>query len=59
MENLYDWLFHYNPYEELWSAFKRENKEKYFNGQLRSDELCKAKSIDVLIEFIAKKKGGC
>lgn len=56
-EEMYDWLFHYNPYEELWYAFKRENKEKYFNGELAEKQVCKAKNVQVLIEFINKSKG--
>ena len=52
MEKLYDYLFHYNHYEELWYAFKRENKEKYFNGQLTSDDYIKNKDVMTLIKFI-------
>jgi len=56
VDNLYDWLFHYNHYEELWSAFRREDKEKYFNGELKSNQFHRAKNVDTLIEFIAKSK---
>lgn len=59
MEELYNWLFHYNHYEGLWSAFRREDKVKYFNGELASDKYCRAKTVDVLVEFIIKSKGGC
>lgn len=51
---LYDYLFHYNPYEEVWSAFKREHKEKYFNGELAKDEVLKSKNIKTLAEYIIK-----
>jgi hypothetical protein len=26
-------LFHYNPYQDLWFAFKREDSVGYFNGE--------------------------
>ena len=51
---LYDYLFHYNPHTELWSAFKREDKESYFNGEKPRTEILKAKDIRTLIGFIAK-----
>jgi len=34
MNILYDYLFHFNPYNKEWNAFRREDKEKYFNGEL-------------------------
>ena len=33
---MYDYLFHYNPFQEMWYAFRREDKENYFNGKLTS-----------------------
>lgn len=30
-EYLMDYLFHYNPYTQLWSCFKRDNSPLYFN----------------------------
>lgn len=53
-EAFYEWLFHYNPYTQVWSAFRREHKEKYFNGELLDYEYHKAKKIMDLIQFIAK-----
>lgn len=32
MKSLYDWLFHYNHHVGLWAAFRREDKEFYFNS---------------------------
>lgn len=31
-EHFQDYLFHYNPYTEMWAAFKREHSNDYFNG---------------------------
>ena len=53
-ESMYDWLFHYNPYMEVWTAFKRENKEKYFNGELEPHEFHRSSKITTLIEFLNK-----
>lgn len=55
MDNLYDWLFHYNIYEELWYAFKREDVVRHFNGELKSDEFHKSKDIVDIIKFISKQ----
>lgn len=54
MENLYDYLFHYNHIQELWFVFKREDKEKYFNGDLK--DCLKSKNILNLIEILTTKK---
>ena len=56
IEALYDWLFHYNPYVEEWSAFRREDKEKYFNGELDASRYHRSSKITTLIEFISKTK---
>lgn len=32
-EHFQDYLFHYNPYTEMWAAFKREHSNEYFNGE--------------------------
>ena len=32
-EHFQDFLFHYNPYRDLWFAFKREDSNGYFNGE--------------------------
>ena len=45
-EKLYDYLFHYNPYEELWYAFKRKQYGDYFNG--KKSGLMKNKDFDEL-----------
>jgi hypothetical protein len=55
--DLYDYLFHYNKYTKYWNAFKRENKEKYFNGQLKEEEILKSKNIMHLINYIKTKNG--
>lgn len=55
-EYMFDYLFHYNPYTQVWSAFKREHKEKYFNGDLTDKDLLKSKDINTLFGFLIKNK---
>lgn len=50
---LYDYLFHYNPYQKLWYAFKREESNKYFNGDKKG--LLSAPEIEDLITEILVK----
>lgn len=53
MDLLYDYLFHYNSYTKEWNAFRRENKEKYFNGELTEDQVMRSKSIRHLIDYMS------
>ena len=52
LDKLYDYLFHYNSIESTWYAFKRDDKEKYFNGELNKNNLLKSKEIKTLLEVI-------
>jgi hypothetical protein len=52
LDKLYDYLFHYNSFESTWYAFKRDDKEKYFNGELNKNNLLKSKEIKTLLEVI-------
>jgi hypothetical protein len=52
LDNLYNFLFHYNSFESTWYAFKRDDKEKYFNGELDKNKLLKSKEIKTLLEVI-------
>jgi hypothetical protein len=54
MEKLYDYLFHYNPFQKLWYAFKREDYNKYFNGDKK--ELMKHADIEELVTMILTKE---
>lgn len=54
-EELHNWLFHYNPYKQLWFAFKREDLNKYFNGELPN--ILSSKKHSILVEIIEKTNG--
>jgi hypothetical protein len=56
MNILYDYLFHFNPYTKEWNAFKREDKEKYFNGEQTSNEILRAKTFNVLLGYLRTQK---
>jgi len=56
MLRLYDYIFHYNAYEQKWFAILRENKEKYFNGELNLKTTLQSKKITDLIKTITTKE---
>ncbi len=55
MEELYNWLFHYNPYQKHWTAFKREESNSYFNGEIKNPLV--SKKYNTLIDIIVKTNG--
>ena len=55
-QNLYGWLFTYNPHTKLWSAFKSEDKEAYFNNTECPSKIT-SKTIDTLLYMIIKTDG--
>lgn len=54
MENLYDYVFHFNPFTGFWSAMDRSLQSDYFNGKIKEKDILKNKDINVLVSFIAK-----
>jgi hypothetical protein len=53
VEKLYDYLFHYNPYQKMWYAFYRDESNQYFNGDRK--RVMKNPDIDELITEIIMK----
>ena len=53
MSNLYDYVFHYNHYTELWNAIPRSVYERYWNNDDVAGVL-KSKNVSTLIEMITK-----
>ena len=53
---LYDYIFHFNPHEQLWYAFRREHANDYWNDKdTRGNErFLKAKDVKTLVGFINK-----
>ena len=54
-DNLYDWLFHYNHYTNMWNAIKRDDLNKYFNGEL--EIALSSKKHSTLVDIIEKTGG--
>jgi hypothetical protein len=55
MEELHNWLFHYNPYQKHWVAFKREESSSYFNGELKNT--LSSTDFKTLVEILSKTSG--
>jgi hypothetical protein len=53
MENLYDYIFHYNPFTKLWSAIPREKHNEYWNN-METDGVLKSENINTLMILIQK-----
>lgn len=54
MSKLYDYIFHYNHYTELWYAIPRYSYTKYWDND-NSEGILKSKNISTLIEIITKE----
>ena len=53
---MHDWVFHFNPYNKLWSAIPRDLYTKYWdNSQL--DGVLRSKSLETLLHLLHKAKG--
>lgn len=53
MNELYDYLFHYNPYEKMWYCFRREDSHRYFNGNKKG--IAKSSELEELVTDIIVK----
>lgn len=54
MENLYDYLFHYNIYTEEWNAFLRDDYNLYMGGLNQNVIVFRDKDMNKLIEKISQ-----
>jgi len=55
MEQLYDYVFHYNPYEENWSAIPRDKYLDYWSKK-NVEGVLKSKNYNTLIAVVLKGK---
>ena len=53
MNDLYDWVFHYNKCTELWYAIPRHLYVKYWDNE-DVEGVLKSKNISTLLELIDK-----
>jgi len=49
---LYDYMFHFNPYEQLWYAFRREEANAYWSDKDNVKSLIKAKDVKTILGFL-------
>ena len=53
MENLYSYVFHYNPYMKLWVAIPTNRYTDYFSGQV-VEEVLVSRELETLIDLVCK-----
>lgn len=51
-EFLQGYIFHYNPYTQMWAGIKREDNNDYFNGTLSSEHIILHENINDIIEYL-------
>ena len=52
-EVLMGYVFHYNPYKDMWAAIPREYYLNYFNGEY--DRVTFHESVNSLVKYISKE----
>jgi len=55
MENLYNYVFWYNPYEETWYAIETKNYVEFMSDSTKRDNTLKSSKVETLIEMISKE----
>lgn len=53
---LTDWVFHYNPFDELWAAIPRDVYNEYWNDYTHP-KVFKSKKIKTLLDLLHEGKG--
>jgi len=56
-EGFYNWLFHFNPYTQLWSIVHREDYKAYWSGGETKYPVVKSKDIKTLIYVVNTSNG--
>jgi len=56
-EYLYDWVFTYNPYDNSWNAFKREEFPNYWGFENPPKSLIKSSSVNTILMILDRIKG--
>lgn len=54
MSKLYDWMFHYNHFTELWAAIPRDLLANYWNND-DVKGVIKSRDFNTLVEIITKE----
>lgn len=57
-QSLYNWIFHYNPWTDMWNAFPREKHNDYFNDPYDSSMVViRSSKIETLISLLYRIDG--
>ena len=54
-ENLYGFVFWYNPYNNLWYAIDKDTQLEFFNGNREKSVHYKSKEISTFIQIVGNK----
>jgi hypothetical protein len=54
MENLYNYIFWYNPLESTWYAIDRDTQLDFFNGNRKKSKYYKSNQHSTLVELLTK-----
>lgn len=52
--NLYNYIFWYNPYEDLWYAIERDTQLFFFNGYREKAKYYKSKEHSTLVTILMR-----
>ena len=52
MDQIYNYVFWYNTYEQVWYAIPRDQYNEFFNGNRNYKNVIKSSKIDTLIMII-------
>jgi hypothetical protein len=50
---LFNWVFHYNPMNKVWSAIPRDKYNIYWNSS-KCEDIIKSTQVSTLIDLITK-----
>jgi len=53
----YNWIFHFNPFTQVWSIIHREDYNAYWSAGKTKYPLVKSKDIDTLIYLVNSSEG--
>lgn len=55
-EYLHNWVFHFNPFKEIWYAIPRDNYLEYWENP-NNPRVLKSSDINTILEILHKVKG--
>jgi hypothetical protein len=55
-EHLHNWVFHFNPYTQLWAAIPRDHYDKYWNDAADT-RMLRSTRLDTLLSILARTEG--